>query len=120
MVLLFVFCTSKILLPEFGLSNTLAQITRLESLESDNQGSSLIISGDTSRFFSPKDPSPTKNLIFLYIWRPLTQGFSCVAWFTGAITTPLVSHLLSTLLSSTTLLHNAESSCCKKNQPNKC
>jgi len=96
MVLLFVFCISQMLLPEFGLSNTVAQVTRLESLKSDNQGSSLIISGDTPRFFSPKNPSPTKKLIFLYVWRPLTQGCSGVAWFTeghncATGTTPVIN-----------------------------
>lgn len=60
MALLFVFCTSQMLLFEFGLSNTVAQITRLEPLERDNQGSSLIISGDTPRFFSPNPPPPQK------------------------------------------------------------
>ena len=68
MALLFVFYTSQMLLSEFGLSNTVAQITRLESLESDNQGSSLNISGDLPRFFSPKDPSSKKKKKFFFFF----------------------------------------------------
>lgn len=79
MVLLLVFCTSQMLLFEFGLSNTVARITRLEPLERDNQGSSLIISRDIPRFFGPNTP-PKKNSVRL--GAPDTRGF-CVAWFTG-------------------------------------
>jgi hypothetical protein len=82
MVLLFVICTSQMLFTEFGISNTVTQITRLEPLERDNQGSSLIISGDNPRFLSPKLPP---QIILLYVWGPLTQGVSCVAWFTGLL-----------------------------------
>jgi hypothetical protein len=64
MVLLLVFCTSQMLLFEFGLSNTVARITRLEPLERDNQGSSLIISRDIPRFFGPNTPPPKKFCTF--------------------------------------------------------
>jgi hypothetical protein len=56
MVLSFVFCTSQKLLFEFGLFNTVAQITHLEPLALDNHGSSLIIRGDIPRFLCLKDP----------------------------------------------------------------
>jgi len=80
MVLLFVFCTLQRLLSEVGLSNTVAQITRLEPLERNNQGSSLIISRDISRFFSPKPP-PSKFNFSVRLGAPDTRGFlSCVVY----------------------------------------
>jgi hypothetical protein len=95
------------LLSAFVLSNTVAQITRLDSLESDNQGSFLIISGDTPRFFSPKDPSRTKKFnFFVRLGAPDTRGFLCRVVYGSP--------------NYASLLRRAESSCCKKNKPNKC
>jgi hypothetical protein len=80
MALLFVFYTLQMLLSEVGLSNTVAQITRLEPLERNNQGSSLIISGDIPQFFSSKPP-PSKFNFSVRLGAPVTRGFlSCVVY----------------------------------------
>jgi len=65
MALLFVLCTSQILLFEFGLSNTVAQITRLEPLERDNQGSVP----------TTPAPPPQKNYFSVRLGSPDKRGF---------------------------------------------